>query len=174
MKNNVVDFYEIYDYYYQPLVQRSFFKISLAIFIFIIFLIATYLFVRFLRKRKKEMSLLPWQWASEQINKLSPEKCLSKKDFKKFYFDLTFIIKKYFNKRYGYNIVDKTDDEVVLFLKEKNFDSDLLEKFKSLIKEALWIKFANQDALKIQAQKDLKIVKEIIQKTIPQQETKAK
>ena len=78
---------------------------------------------------------------------------------------ITFIIKKYLHKRYGWLTEDKTDEELVGYLEHKKFDLDLLQGFKKFISGALWIKFADQDALKMQAKKDLELAHQIVYKT---------
>ncbi len=160
-----VEFYEIYDYYYQPLLQRSYFRYPLLIFI-LLFLAGIIFFVtRYLLKKQKQKNIMPWVWANEQLQKLSLDKCETKADIKKFYFELTLIIKRYLHKRFELNAVDKTDEELIIYLKAQDFDDELLEIIKNISKEALYIKFANEDALKIQAKKDLVAAYKLIQKT---------
>ena len=65
--------------------------------------------------------------------------------------------------------------EVVEAVKQFNEETGKINELsdgKSVIFNAIEEARKNQDALKVQAQKDLKTVKDIIQKTIPQQETK--
>lgn len=85
------------------------------------------------------------------------------------YFSLTQILKKYFNLRYQWQTEDKTDDELLLFLQVHNFEHTLLEQLKKIFSSALWIKFANEEALKSQACDDIKNIRNIIQKTIPEE-----
>ncbi|MBD3231264.1 hypothetical protein GF322_01245 [Candidatus Dependentiae bacterium] len=162
-----VNFYEIYDYYYQPLLQRSYFKYSLLVLLLIGFLSALFIVVRFFLARKKQVQLLPWHWAFKSLNDLSLDNVQSKVDFKNFYFELTSILKQYLNKRFGWDTIDKTDDELIQYLKIKNLDSNLLNIIQNIAQEAVWIKFANQDALKLQAKKDLDAAYQLIKQTTP-------
>ena len=57
------DFYEIYDYYYQPFYQRGSFQLAfLFLFLFILAVIVFFVVRYFLRKRREKM-LSPWEWA---------------------------------------------------------------------------------------------------------------
>ena len=62
-------------------------------------------------------------------------------------------------------MIDKTDEELIVYLKEKKFDNTLLADLEELMGGALWVKFADEDALKIQAEKDLQMARQIIEKT---------
>ena len=160
-----LDFYEIYDYYYQPIWQRGYFKLAIAVLIIILGLLCGFLVVKYFLRKRSEKKLLPWEWAQRELNKLSLEKCVGKSDYKKFYFDLTIILKEYLNRRYGWQTQDKTDEELQKYLEDKKFNTALLEGLKKLLGGAVWIKFAGESALKIEAEKDLKIAHEIIDKT---------
>ncbi|MFA5075058.1 MAG: hypothetical protein WC436_03045 [Candidatus Babeliales bacterium] len=171
MKEEATTFYENYGYYYKPFWQTTYFKFFSFFLIFILVVLALYfIFKFFLKKRKKEF--LPWEWALQELNKFDFAKFTSKKDYKKFYFDLTCILKKYLEKRFNWHIQDKTDEELVIFLKEKKFDGNLLSGIENLLQGALTIKFAGQDILKIQADKDLKIAFDLIKNTIPVEQNK--
>jgi hypothetical protein len=160
--NKQPDFYDIYDYYYPAWWTPTWVKIALII--GSILLIGLVVF--FITTRKKRQ-LLPWEWAEEQLNKLSAEGCKNKTDFKKFYFSLTAILKHYFHLRYFWQTEDKTDEELILLLHEQNFDHQQLEHLKKIFTGAIWIKFANEEALKSQALEDKIKALELIEKTKP-------
>ena len=157
--NNIIDFYDIYDYYTVPIWQTIWFKIGIALAIISIVGLVVFLI---LRTKKK---LLPWELALQQLEKLSGMPLEQKSDFKKFYFELTAIIKNYLSKRYQWRIHDKTDEELIAWLNEQNFDPEIITMLQTISTGALSIKFANQDALKSQAEADIKNVHLIIEKT---------
>lgn len=157
--DNIIDFYDIYDYYSIPFWQTTWFKICAPL--LGIAIIGTVLFFVF-RKKKK---LLPWEWANQQVQKLSSMTLVDKNDYKKFYFALTAIIKGYLAKRYAWNLDDKTDEELLIWLKEHNFNPEITAMLQTFADGALWIKFANAQALKSQAETDLKTVLTMIEKT---------
>ncbi|MFA6535046.1 MAG: hypothetical protein WCS92_02195 [Candidatus Babeliales bacterium] len=164
MQNNVSekDFYEIYDYYSQPLLEKKAVQISLfsAATIIIVGIVFLYIFYRRYRR-----PLTHWEVALLALENLKLEKCVSKNDFKIFYFKLTEIFKKYLEKRYGWKVENKTDEELVILLEKQNFNREFLEPVQKILAGALWIKFANQEALKIQAESDLKTIINIIDQT---------
>jgi hypothetical protein len=164
MEQNI-DFYEIYDYYYQPIWQRFYFKVFFIVLILLLLGVIIFFVTAYIFRKRKERFLLPWEWAIRELNNLSLKKCSSKSDFKKFYFDLTLIIKKYLKQRYGWDTIDKTDDELIHYLETKKFDKTLLNGLRKFVESALWIKFADADALKIQAERDLKTAHDIVEST---------
>lgn len=162
--NKQIDFYESYGYYYQPLWQNFYFKFLIFSFLFLILGLAIFFGFKYFKKRK-EKEVAAWDWAFLELDKLNLEKCKTKNDFKIFYFDFTKIIKVYFYKLYAWQVLDKTDEELILFLKKEEFDSNLLQDLQTVFNDALFIKFAGQAALKPQAEKDLKLIENIIYKT---------
>jgi hypothetical protein len=165
------DFYEIYEYYYQPLWTTKPFKISILIIALTLLVTVIFFTVRYFIKKKQLAALFPWEWALVKLQKLLPQNCSTKNDFKKFYFELTFIIKNYLQKRYDWNTLDKTDQELIIYLENKNFDKPLLNNLKQMMEGAMEIKFANEYALKTQAETDLKLAYEIVEKTKEYKET---
>ncbi len=161
-----IDFYESYGYYSQPLWQNIYFKIFIYIFLFIVFILSVYFLIKYLKLRK-EVKLSAWDWAFLELDKLNIKKCKTKNDFKSFYFNLTKIIKVYFFKRYSWNILEKTDKELIVFLDKEKFYSNLLQDLKVVFDNAVFIKFAGEDTLKTQAEKDLILIVNFVKKTIP-------
>ncbi len=159
------EIFDIYPFYYISFWQTTFFKVSIVVILFLI-LVSTFLFFYLKNKRKK---ITAWQWATVELEKLlnSIDSFESKKDFKLFYFDLTLVIKKYFKKRFNWRTRDKTDEELMIFLKEKKFDDELLISLQKMFNGAVWIKFANEDVLKTESKKDLGLVLRMVEKTIP-------
>ena len=156
------DFYDIFDYYHIPFWKTVWFKISVGITIFLLIALITYLI---LKRKKREVT--PWEWAAEKIQQLPLEKCLTKADYKKFYFDLTLILKQYLHKRYFWKTEDKTDEELIKYLHKQGFDETLLEALKKMLEGAVWIKFAGNEVIKTQAEADHKIALSLIKKTTP-------
>ncbi len=164
MQNNIdnQDFYEIYDYYSQPLLEKKTVQVSLfsVVTIVIVGIVVLYIFYR---RRKRALNY--WEIALLGLENLKLEKCVNKNDFKLFYFKLTEIFKKYLENRYGWKAENKTDEELINLLEKQNFNREFLEPVKKMLEGALWIKFANQEALKIQAEADLRTIVNIINQT---------
>jgi hypothetical protein len=157
-----VDFYDIYNYYYQPIWSTIYFKI----FIGVLGLFLMSMIVLFILKRGR-VAVSPWQWAFTRIEKLNPENCENKSDYKLFYFELTGIVKQYLNRRFDWDTNTKTDDELLKYLQKLGFNKELLESLKKMFGGAVFVKFANEQVLKTQAKTDLGVAKTIVLKTKP-------
>lgn len=162
--NNQTDFYDIFGYYALPFYQTTFGKICIVCGIIAALLVIAYCSMMYRRQRK----LTSWQWAEQALAALVPTKCLSKDDYKKLYFQMSGILKQYLHKRYGWATEDKTDDELITYLTRKKFDPSLLDKLAKLVEGAQWIKFANEDVLRNQAERDHATALYIVQQTRPQ------
>ncbi len=155
-----MDFYDIYEYYTIPFWQKTWFYVVLF---FVVGLIIG-LFVFYIWYRRRHFTT-PWDWAFAELARLSKKTLQTKDDVKRFYFELTKILKMYLAKRYRWTLDNKTDDELVRFLEEKNFNTDLIAMLKKTSEGAQWIKFANETALKAQVDQDSQTVKIVIEQT---------
>ncbi len=161
-------FYDIYGFYYMPFWHRAWFWQYCAIIILSLILVITYLVKKYRSERLPRAAiLLPWDWAIKEFSLLAPEEYESKEAYKTFYFHLTLVLKSYFHKRYGWALEDKTDDELLSYLRYKKFDQQVLQELASVLHGAGSVKFANMDALPLQAKNDLSIAKKIVLKTAP-------
>lgn len=163
--NTRVDFYDIYGYYHVPFYKTYAFAVCMWILGFLCLALFAYFIIRLILKKRLERELAADFWALKQLKKLSVDRLTTKQEFKRFYFRLTEIIKVYLHKRYSWPTLDKTDDELLKFLENKEFDEALLERLKVFSGGALFVKFAGEDVLKIQAEKDLNLVYVLIQDT---------
>lgn len=156
--DNIIDFYDIYDYYTIPFWQTTWFMVCIGLLIVTIGVLCFFIL-------RKKTTQLPWQWAEQEVNRLSQMTLTHKNDYKKFYFTLTTIIKGYLNKQYDWKLDDKTDEELNEWLTQQKFNPEITEMLKKIADGALWIKFANADALKSQADADITKVLLMIEKT---------
>ena len=159
---NHIEFSDIYGYYTPPFYERPWLLAGIIIGTIIvgvsIFLILKKVFAK---------KLTPNQWAYEELAKLTPTKAVTKHDFKIFYSTITKTLKLYLIKRYELNLLAKTDDEVIIYLTEHNFEANLVEDLKKITDNALLVKFANQDIIKTQAEKDLALALSFVERTKP-------
>ena len=156
-----VDFYEIYGYYYSSLWESMWFKIL------IISLVICVLGVLFfwLWWNKKNKKLAPWDWALAELSKFSIKKFSNQEEYKDFYFALTSIVKSYLSKRYGWSVESKTDSELIKWLEKQKFDREIIDMLSKIAEGASWIKFANADVLRSQAEADLQSVLTMVNRT---------
>ncbi|MFA5306558.1 MAG: hypothetical protein WC365_03850 [Candidatus Babeliales bacterium] len=158
----VVFYEEIYDFYTPPFWQTTWFYVSVALFAALLIGLGIYLFIRV---RTKPLSA--WEWALRELRATTPLRCNTKEDFKKFYFHLTAITKMYLHRRYSWDIDDRTDLELVQFLEQQAFDRDTIQMLQKVAEGALWVKYANMDALKSQAEADWKSIIAMVEHTTP-------
>lgn len=159
-------FYENYDYYYIPFWQtRGFVLLFIAFVLLCVVVGGMWYYLRFRARDAVLKQLTPGQWALQKLSQLSPEQCASPEAFKKFYFDLTNIVKVYLHKRYGWPVLDKTDNELLEFVQKNQFDRALVKDLRTVFSGALYIKFAGQDALRTQAERDRDLMCALVMKT---------
>ncbi len=161
------DVYEIYDFYAPPFYQQP---LWLAVITASLLAVGIGLF--FLIRYWQNRALPPHEWALTELKKLQQKSVLNKEEFKFFYFVLTKILKEYLVKRYELNIMAKTDEELTNYLADKKFNPILLEELKKIHGNALLVKFANQEIIKTQAEKDLAAAFAFIEQTKPNQHKK--
>ncbi len=155
-------FHEIYDFYEIPFWQTTWFSILTIVGAISLILLIVYFFMT----RKKRV-LPSWEIAIQQLHKINIERCINKHDFKKIYFEISTILKHYLQERFGWNIIDKTDDELMKYLQKNQFNTTLLESLKKLFLSSSFVKYADEVALKTQVEEDLKMAFKLIDQTIP-------
>jgi len=85
--NPILDFYDIYEYYSTPYWQKPWFYVSA---IFLVGLLIGLLVFYIWFKRRHLMA--PWDWAFNELARLSKKSLQTKDDIKRYYFELTRII----------------------------------------------------------------------------------
>lgn len=143
----------------------SLFVLGILIFIFVILLYRSYI----LRRKNKKLS--SWDQALYDLRRLSDEQKVNAEHGKEFYVATTTILKTYLHQRYGYQVLSKTDDEMVRYLQNTNFDNLLIGKIDQVLQGSTIIKFANQQAAQQQINSDYETVISIIKNTIPKEKS---
>lgn len=157
-------FYDIYDFYYVPFWNNNIFISFIALLLITLSLFLLYKFI----KRKKQVPVTYWQTALIALESIDPRACSSKKEFKKFYFELSYTLKKFLEKRFNIKLENKTESEIEIYFKECGYiENAELEHFVNILQGAVFIKFANKDALPVKALEDWSLAKNIVKKTIP-------
>lgn len=166
--NETEQLYDIYGIWHIPFWQQSWFIISMWILVGLLMLALIYNVVRFVLKRKKPIK--PWTWANGALDALWEKRGFTREDGKRFYSQLTEIIKIYLEKRYGYQVRSATDIELLVYLRARDFDAELCNDLARIFEGAQEIKFANLDAIPENIERDFAISKAFITKTIAQNE----
>ena len=162
--NNQIEFHDIFDYYYVPFWKTSFFQYTV---LFILFSVLIFVAIKiYLKQRQKKLT--PWMWALKELEGFSVENFETKKEYKRFYFKLTRLLKEYFSLRFYWKVLNKTDVEFVSFVEKQKLDLTIVESLQKVLSGAAWVKFANEEVLKTQARKDLELARQIVENTIPE------
>ncbi len=158
---------DIYEYVVIPYWQTTWFWVTAIIVSILVIGVTAFLVFRYIQRRREEYWRRPWVRALRSLDQIDISKCLMKDDFKKFYQDLTGVVKCYLSARFAWKLIDKTDDEVVDILERVKFEPSLLSSFKTLCQAAREVKFASAQALSSQAEADLVTAYRIVNETIP-------
>ena len=166
--NEKTGLYENYGLWHVPFWQTSLFKmivhISCAVVVLTIVLLLVIKYVRY-RKRKK----LPlWDQAVLELTQLKKEHKVNVVHGKEFYMTVARVLKNYFHHRFGYDVLGKTDAEVVQYLEEKHGDEYVVAEMKTMLYGSEVIKFANAQAAQEYIEHDYVRAIAIIQRTIPE------
>ena len=160
------EFHDIYGYYFVPFYKETWFIVCVLIIGFLILGVVILFLWKWWKKKSEIRKLLsPWEWAFEALHNLSISKCENREDFKRFYFQLTDVVKEYLHRRYDWKLDDKTDDELISYLENREFDWNHIRDLRTVMKHALFVKYAGQDALLSQAEEAVDIIANIVEKT---------
>lgn len=162
--NQSAEIYDIYGVWHVPFWQTQPFIISMWCAAILIVLALLYLLIRFLKRRKK--TLKPWEWANQELDTLWEHRGFTREDGKRFYSQLTEIIKMYVEKRYGYQVLSATDIEFLAYMQDRNFSPALLDDLKQIFEGVQEIKFANLDAIPENIERDFALAKAFVANTI--------
>lgn len=157
MEQQKLELIDIYDITYEPWWLSTNAKIAFAAVIGCLFLGLCYFIYK---KTRKKPVVLYWQKAVRAIDSLE------KTGFshgQAFYSTLTEIMKQYLQERYALHLIDKTDIELLEFLKtSKTIPSHVYETMHDLFEDVIFIKFAHQHAAQERMEEALKKTKFLI------------
>lgn len=88
--------------------------------------------------------------ALEKLDKIKAEKAWQNGDQKKYYSELTFVIREYIGRRYDIHSTEKTSDDTLIAMKPILLESDqreLYTKLEQMLRLADLVKFAKWNAL---------------------------
>lgn len=152
------ELFDIFDYASPPFWHTKTFIIIMIV-IFLTVIISSY----YLWKKYKERAVSPENWVLDQLVLLDSQEYKTRKEFQFFYITLTKIIKQYLARRFFWKTADKTDEELLTLLEDKNFNQELLAKLRVTLNGASRIKFSHEEAIALQMTADKQTVKELIQ-----------
>jgi len=159
------DLCDIYDLWHTPFWQTTwFFVVCIMIPITIVLGVTVYFVIRYTSKKR----IVPaWERALNELRSLKIDEDPSKDEGKRFYFQLTEIVKKYIQERFDINIVGKTDKEVCGVLKEYSFTQPVMPLIDEIFSGVEFIKYADAQARVQQMHNNVDHAISIIEQTRP-------
>jgi signal transduction histidine kinase len=162
--NESVEIYDIYGVWHVPFWQTQTFIMSMWSIAILLAIALIYLIVRFFKSRKKQLK--PWQWANNELDALWERRGFTREDGKRFYSQLTDIMKMYVEKRYSYAVLSATDIEFLAYMKDRHLPAALMENLEQIFDGVQEIKFANLDAIPENIERDFALAKAFVANTI--------
>lgn len=166
--NEKTGLYENYGLWHVPIWQTDQCKLAMKISAIIILLMVVLFCVRKYVQYRKRKKLPLWDQALADLNQLKQEHKVDVLYGKEFYVTVSALLKKYFYDRFGYDVIGKTDDEMIQYLQEHYPDVQSIEDIKALLQGSVIIKFANVQAAQEQIDHDYVRSIAIITRTIPE------
>ena len=145
-------FYDIYGGWHIPFWQTKSFLLCVGVVTIIFIALIAWLIVKKIRSHTRVPA---WAIALEKLKVLGDQACSSKEEGKQAYFNLTDILKKYISARYSIPITSKTDEELILFLDKQEIPQKVKDIMQQIGEGCLLIKFADQQAMQEQIDKDV-------------------
>ena len=157
--------YDVYGIQYVPWWHSTIFYACVGAICSVIAVIIGYWF--FKRYRARGNNRTSWQVALHALDELSRQS-MHPDNSRIFYYTLTDIIKQYLHERYGYNVIDKTDDECITYLADTDFPRELYVLLEAMLRAGKMSKFAYVQASEQQMRDHVAAGRYIIKFTIPQ------
>ena len=103
------------------------------------------------------------QWRQRELDALALMLTHDRVNYKHFFSATTFFLKQYLLRLYGWQVLDKTDDELLAIVATKQeVSKKLLPRIEELLSYAQMVKFADQAALAEKADEALRTVRTIV------------
>jgi hypothetical protein len=144
----------------------------------VIFLIALIIFLvdYFIRRRKgknNHREIILTEPHIEALNQLLMLKNTAECEDRIFYFTLTAILKRYLERRFSVDTMEKTTQELLPVIRNLSFDRHLMDGIKELLNNSDPVKYAKTAVEAVRREMDLAFVNKFIEETKPVHETQA-
>ncbi len=110
------------------------------------FLLSILLIILILKRKKKvsdpESLLPPHERLARELGRLRESGWLGAGRAKEYYTELSDILRRYLERRFGFEIMEHTSAEIESLLKEKQFDGVLIAEVREVLEKADLVKFA--------------------------------
>lgn len=140
------------------------------------FLLTLFLIIKVILRRRHKRPLDPeslkpaHERAILELGRLEAAALLGGGKVKEFYSELADILRRYLDRRFQMETLELTTFEILKNLKDKEFDAGLIEKIKELLENSDLAKFAKYLPPRTAAEQMTALLKDVVEKTIPQKE----
>jgi hypothetical protein len=166
--NEKTGLYENYELWHVPFWQTDKFKMAAIICLILVAVCLLAILIKKYLAYRKRKKLPLWDQALLELTQLKKEHKVDVVHGKEFYATISAVIKNYFHARFGYDLIGKTDAEVVEYLQKQHTDELMVEEIKTVLHGGEVIKFANAQAAQEQIEYDYLRAVAIIQRTVPE------
>jgi len=165
--NEKTGLYENYGLWHVPFWQTEKFQLIVKISCAVLVLLFIAILIKKYCTYRKNKKLSAWDQALFDLRVLRNNNKVSVEHGKEFYLTVSALLKKYLYERFKYDVLGKTDSEVVHFLKEHHADEQTIIDFEALLHGGITIKFANAQVAQEQIENDYVRAIAIVTRTIP-------
>ncbi len=165
-KDQLID---IYDIWYEPFWQQGWFYTIVKTGICLLIVVAFYYLYKIYIQKKVTVDCA--LTAYHDLDTLKKFHIVTEQDSKDCYFRLSSIIKRYLTSRYQVAFTQLTDQEIVQQAACYMAD-DNVRMLQHLLQGMTFVKFEHEVAVYQKLENDIQLIKEFIQNTNPQHDTK--
>ncbi len=108
----------------------------------------------------------PWEIALSELNELASQKCVTAVEIKKFYTELSFILREYYEAMYKFPALENTTAEIMDYLKRMKEFKPHLTKTHDFLTQSDYVKFAKHVPPFFEDEKEIGLVKNIVKATM--------
>ncbi len=120
----------------------------------------------FSRRKRKEDEGSPvrpyWEVARDRLKALKKSSLVELGHFRKFYYDLTEILRYYIQHRFGIPAMEMTNTEFLMVLNRLDLPSDVKDRLRDLIRRSGPVKYAQESVSPEECYRDLELVESIV------------
>lgn len=165
--NEKTGLYENYGLWHVPFWQTDTFKMVIQICLFLVIVSVIALLLKKYRVYRAQKKLPLWDQALLALTRLKKEDKINVAHGKEFYGTISAVLKHYFQDQFGHDLIGKTDDETIVYLKKHHKDENIPDEIKQILEGGIFIKFANAQAAQEQMEQDYLRSIAIVKRTIP-------
>ncbi|TES91762.1 MAG: hypothetical protein E3J87_07080 [Candidatus Cloacimonadota bacterium] len=147
---------------------------------FFLLLLAAGLIILLLKNRRRKISperiekKPPWEITLTELKRLSESEPVTREEIKLFYSKLSFILRKYYEALYEFPAVENTTTEIIGHLKRRKDFKQHLQTTRNFLSTSDLVKFAKYIPSPFNDEREICMVKEIVEKTKEKEEEKEK